>query len=186
MWDENDLFIRFRCVDNDLYAPHGTATDVLHSDGDVAEIFIDPVGDQRQFFELQCNPVGGHVDGLHTITTQPASDADGVLLPSVTRGDQWFMQGWELKGLCIAGAAFDDGKQKGWIADFALPAEPILHRLGLKKFATMKLRINFVRYDVTPASNGQAKQAVDMAWSPVMWGRPHRSPALMGTIELVP
>lgn len=184
-WNDQYLFVRFRCVDASIYAPHGKATDVLHSDGDVAEIFIDPVGDQRQYFELQCNPVGGWVDGCHVLTTQPSSDGDGVLSANVLKGDVWFFQGWPIKGLKIAGAPFAQGDQKGWIADFALPAGPILQRLALKKFVPMKLRINFIRYDVSGPGAHPMPATVDMAWSPVPWGRPHRCPALMGTIELV-
>jgi hypothetical protein len=183
-WNDQYLFVRFRSVDNILYAPHGNATNLLHSDGDVVEIFLDPVGDQRQFFELQCNPVGGWVDGMHVLTTQPTSDSDGVLSGNVLRGDAWFFQGWQIDGLHIVGAPFTDGAEKGWIADFALPAKPILHRLALGKYGPMTMRINFVRYD----SNGpppDAAPTVNMAWSPVVWGRPHRSPAKMGSIVLV-
>jgi hypothetical protein len=184
LWNGEFLYVRFRCIDSTIYAPHGIATNVLHSDGDVAEIFLDPVGDQRQFFELQSNPVGGWVDGVHVLTTQPSSDSEGVLSANVLRGDVWFFQGWEIKGLRIVAAPFTDGNEKGWIADFALPAKPILQRLGLAKYHPMTMRINFIRYD----SNGpppNAAPTVDMAWSPVMWGRPHRSPAKMGTIVLV-
>jgi len=188
MWDADFLYVRFICQEQSIYTPHGTQRDAMHSQGDVAEVFIDAVGDCRQFIELQVNPLGGTMDGRHTITTQPVSGPDGVLAGEVLKKYATFDLAGDMKGLRTAAAITDaDHGGPGWIADLAIPAPPLLERAGLQKFHPMALRINFIRYDQPdPKVQPPAKKPVFMNWSPVVWGRPHRSPAAMGTLVLEP
>jgi hypothetical protein len=185
MWDAKFLYVRFRCQDSDIYVPHGTERNAMHSDGDVAEIFLDPVGDSRQFFELQINPAGGITTGTHLITADPVSGPDGVLNNDVITKNAWFILGWEMKGLQSAASITAVDGKPGWIADMAIPAQPLLKRTGLKKLEPMTLRGNFLRYDSDQPTDAKHKQkSIFMNWSPVVWGRPHRSPAMMGTLVL--
>ena len=52
LWDAEWLYVRFEAVDDDVYVPHAEHDADLYL-GDVAEVFLDVVGDARQYFELQ-------------------------------------------------------------------------------------------------------------------------------------
>ena len=151
-------------------------------------MFIDPVGDCRQFIELQINPLGGVMDGRHSITTQPVSGPDGVLTADVLKKYASFDLAWDMQGLHTAATMTDASHgEPGWVADLAIPAGRLLEPAGLPKFHPMTLHINFIRYDQpNPQDQPPTKKPVFMNWSPVVWGRPHRSPAAMGTLVLQP
>ena len=94
--------------------------------------------------------------------------------------EMWFFPEWNFEGLKTAARIRKE--PAGWSATLAVPAAPILKRLGKKEFAAgMTLRANFVRLDYAPESG---KQAVITNWAPVVAGRVHRSPAGMGYLIL--
>ena len=183
LWDENFLYARFECRDNEIYAPFegGEAgRDAPHFQGDVVEIFLDPVGDARHYIELQVSPKNGVFDKLFLLSGEAKSGADGVLEEAIISRQSWEFPTWNLEGLRSATSAQKDG----WIVDIALPAAPLLKRLGLQKWAPMTLRANFLRYDWP--KRGPAREMTALNWSPVIWGRPHRSPQAMGFLQLKP
>ncbi len=183
LWDENFLYARFECRDTEINAPFpggAAGRDAPHYQGDVAEIFLDPVGDARQTLELQVSPKNGVFDQLLLLTGEAKSGVDGVLNQEIISRESWEFPTWNLEGVRSATSAQTDG----WIVDIALPAAPLLKRLGLKKWAPMTLRANFLRYDWPLRGDKGAMTALN--WSPVMWGRPHRSPQAMGFLQLKP
>ncbi|MDR3708081.1 MAG: carbohydrate-binding family 9-like protein [Capsulimonadaceae bacterium] len=179
LWDDARLYVRFVCDDRDIVVSRPGKP--LFS-GDTVEFFIDPVGDAREFVELQINPDNARTQYIHLITAPVvASDDDGVLCKAIMQRDDWTFTEDGMPGLVTATnrvATAVDGE--GWLADIAVPAAPLLRRLEGTHFAPMALRMNFVRYN---CFHGAAPVA--MAWSPVVWGRPHRSPQRMGTLRLV-
>ncbi|HEY3332695.1 MAG TPA: carbohydrate-binding family 9-like protein [Capsulimonadaceae bacterium] len=185
-WTPNYLFVRFVCRGGDLYAPHGVTHDTPHHAGDVAELFLDPVGDAREFIEIQINPVGGVSDTLHLLTTDAISGTDGVLLDAVISRDMWDLLEWDLRGLrSVSFPIIDGDRAVGWVASLAIPAAPTLKRLGATQWrAGLTFRANFLRYDQLLNDHG-TRNAICMNWSPVVWGRPHRSPAAMGIVTLI-
>lgn len=182
LWDANHLYVRFLCDDSDVVA---AASGRPVFDGDAVEVFIDPAGDGREFVELQVNPDGVSAQIIHLITAPVvASDSDGVLLPQIMQRDDWSFAQAVLPGFQTTARRVPvavDGP--GWIADLSLPAQPLLRRVGAARFEPMTIRANFVRFDVTRRESA-ASSEVAMAWSPVVWGRPHRSPQAMGSLRL--
>jgi len=187
LWNHDYLFVRFVCHGGDLYSPV-KGHDAPLFKGDVAEVFIDPVGDGQQFVELEVSPNNSVLDILHLITGPPASGPDGVLLANVIGRDMWSFPEWNMDGLITAtGHLTGGGKVTGWIVDMAIPAGPLLKRLGTTHYTPMKMRANFVRYDQLPGPKpGSHRQFIAMNWSPVVWGRPHRAPRAMGSLVLNP
>ena len=187
LWNHDYLFVRFVCFGGDLYSPV-KGHDAPLFKGDVAEVFIDPVGDGRQFVELEVSPNNSVLDILHLITGPPASGPDGVLLAQVIGRNMWSFPEWNMDGLITAtGHLTRAGKVRGWIVDMAIPASSLLKRLGTSHYSPMTLRANFVRYDQLPGPTpGGPRKFIAMNWSPVVWGRPHRAPRAMGMLRLLP
>lgn len=189
-WDAQFLYVRFWCRASEApWAPQGDLRDGAHHTGDVAEVFIDPVGDARQFVELQVSPANGIFDKLYLLTGEPRSNPNGVLLDEVLKRDQWEFPEWNWQGLRSAASVWSEGGTSvGWIADLALPAKPFLRRLNRPDYQQgMTLRAHLVR-NACPldagASSGRA--FLSYSWVPVPLGRPHRAPVLMGELRLTP
>lgn len=184
-WDADWLYIRFICTGPKPYAPFGNKRDGLHYKGDAVEIFCDPVGDGRQYFELQQSPVGGLLDQNTLLTTDAYSDAEGRILPIVFQRDYWPNLGYDMPGIRGAAQARQTGGQWEWIADFALPAAAVLKRKGLTHYEPMQLRLNLIRYHSVAPVGDPGWRLIAMNWAPVTWGCPHQSPAAMGFVTLV-
>jgi len=185
LWDEKYLYVRFECHDKEIYAPFAggeAGRDANHYQGDVVEIFLDPVGDAQQYIELQVSPKNGVFDALFLLTAKAESEPDGVLKREIIERNSLTFPTWNLDGLRTATALWKNGD--GWTADIALPAAPLLKRLGAKTWQPQTIRANFLRYD--PLLTNEKRTLVAMNWSPIMWGRPHRSPQAMGFLELRP
>ena len=171
-------------MDDDIYGPFGAQPNAPHFKGDTCEIFIDPVGDGGQWLELQLSPDNGVFSKLFLVTAPNDQTApDGTYAPELGP-NVWEFEGWSLEGLQTATGRFNGGQGAGWIADFALPAASLLKRLGRKEFAPMTMRANLLRYDWPQGEQGK-RALVSTNWAPVKLGRPHRSPAAMGFLELV-
>jgi len=178
LWDEETLYVRFLCEDDDIYLPvRGRDADLYL--GDVVEVFLDAVGDGRQYFELQTNAAGDLFDQLITLTAPVIeSQPNGRLLDVIVERDFWPVREWDMDGLHVAGRSVNGG----WIGEFAIPARALLRRLGRERFQPGdRIRAHLIRYDYLP---GEARRLVAMNWAPVYFGCPHISPAAMGELRL--
>lgn len=186
LWDRDFLYVRFVCEDHDVYTPFSDR-DAPHYQGDVAEVFLDPVGDGRQYFEFELSPRGGIFDQYFVLTAEPRSDEYGRLVPEVAERDLWSNLSWNCDGLKTAAKILRQGGQdSGWIAEFALPAAALLKRLGRKEFGPQALRANFLRYDWQPKPGEKDRDLAAANWSAVVRGCPHLSPSRMGLLRLEP
>ena len=188
-WDDRWLYVRFVCEDKDAYSPFSKRDEAIYQ-GDCAEIFLDVAGDGRQVVELQLAPNGAIFDQQILLTTEAKSDENLVLDQPILERDFWMDLGWNLSAMKTATSQ----TATGWIADFALPAEAILRRRGVKTFSPMTIRANFLRYDWAPDNSdawglkdasGQKRRLNAHNWAPVKHGSPHISPAAMGFLKLV-
>lgn len=186
LWDEKYLYIRFICADDRLESPFHER-DEDHYKGDVVEVFLDPVGDARQYIELQVGPDNQVLDQLMLLTADARSGEDLRLVPDVYPRNVWPIREWNMPELRTAASHQVAGdKLQGWTVDIAIPAAPLLQRLAAREFvAREQLRINLLRYEHLPRE-GDTPQFVPLNWAPVLAGCPHFSPAAMGWITLVP
>lgn len=185
LWDAKSLYIRFVCLGGSIKSPYKKHDDPLYH-ADAVEVFIDPKGDGREWVELEVSPHNVVFDQIAVLTAEPEYDAGGVLTHQVLDRDWWTDLSWNLDGLRTAtGRLQSNGKITGWIVDMAVPATPLLRRLGVKSFSPMNLRVNLLRYETMTAANGKPV-FIPMNWAPVMFGCPHISPDAMGTLVLDP
>lgn len=187
LWDANNLYIRFICKDNEIYCPFAGRDNTIYRD-DAVEVFLDPKGDGKQYFELQVSPKNDVFDQLFLCTGEPTSDKQLVLDWVIRVQEQWRIPEWNLDGLCTAANVIDKGNGDiTWIVDIAIPAKSTLKRLGMTKFIPMTMRINLVRYEWPSAKDAKTERAlIPMNWAPVLSGNPHTSPAAMGYLKLLP
>jgi len=187
LWDENFIYIRFFCQDDEVFAPY-KERDASHYEGDVVEIFLDAKGDQRSQFEIQINPENAILDLVMTATAEPMIDPTKLWFDwNFTGREVWYSRDWNCAGMKTATAKIGkNGKMTSWIAEAALPAKAILRRLGKEKYeAGQEIRANFLRYERPLLPDGK-REFIPMNWSPVMSGCPHVSPAAMGYLKLLP
>ncbi len=191
LWDAEFLYVRFIAHDAELYLPE-QGRDAALDKGDVAEVFIDAVGDGRQVYELQVNPAGDLFDQLITVTAvgELESNEVGMLDGPIIERDFWPVPGWDMAGLRHAAQSrVELAGQVGWMVDFTIPADAILRRLGQETLtAGTRVGAHLLRYKwaQAPVGSDAPRRLVAMSWAPVVYGCPHISPAAMGTLRLAP
>ena len=75
--------LHLRCAK--IYAPFQGSSPRLFM-GDVAEVFLDPVGDFRQWYEVEISPRGGLLEKNWMMTNALEVDQDNALTPAAMRG----------------------------------------------------------------------------------------------------
>ena len=182
LWDATNLYVRFDAEDASTYLPYAKHDDPLYR-GDVAEVFLDVVGDAQQWFELQVAANNATFDQNLLLTGTPKSDPNGKLDWNFLNKDLWMDLSYEMTGLKTAASLRTDG----WTVELAIPASSAARRLGVKQWqAGQKLRANLLRYDWgQPDANG-VRSLQAMNWARVLDGCPHISPQAMGFLELAP
>lgn len=188
LWDAQFLYVRFTCRQTGIDAPFASR-DQPHYKADVVEVFLDPVGDGRQYFEIEVSPKNQIFDALFTLTTEPRANENGRLLPDVINRNLWNSVDWNCESLRTATRlqTTATGETTGWVADLALPAAPLLRRLGLTKFEPLTLRAHLLRYHWTEPYADPAppsRRLIAMSWATVEKGCPHISPGAMGFLKL--
>ena len=182
LWTSDFLFVAFDCVDDEVY----TTGTMRHDDDiykeDVVEIFIDGVGDGRQYIEVQIAPDGTNLDLMYVYTSAITNAPDGRVEMPILLKDRWDFREWEMAGLVTAARK----TERGWSAEAALPAKDIVRRLGETGFKPgMELRVQFARYDWVPIGEGSIeRRIIQQTWNPVILGNPHNAPGLFGVLRL--
>lgn len=190
-YDADFLYVAFACQGRPGHIFGRVRDDELHR-GDAVEVFIDGMGDRRQFFEIQVNPGGGLLaparpegvvrDVNHLFTgVDPSVDAQGMY----TRvSEQWSFAEYDLRDMrhAVATLPDTDGEPLFWHVELALPAKELLRRSGERTLTPgRELRANFVRL-AYPEGAGRPMRC--MFWSETAFGRPHRSPGRFGRLVL--
>lgn len=182
LWDADYLYVRFICQDEEIYIPfNGNERDKDYYKGDAAEVFLDAVGDQKQYYEIQVTPANQVLDQSLTITADKVtSNANGRLTDDILQRNWWKGISYDIEGLRTAASIAGD--QKSWIVDIAIPAKVALRRLGKDQFTPMEFRVHLMRYDWQVVDGRRVLHPLN--WKPVEFGRPHQSPAAMGVLRL--
>ncbi len=180
-YDDAALYVRVRCDDDDVRSDFTQPDDPLYK-ADAVELFLDPVGDGLQWYEVQVSPRNVVFDLSTTVTAPPELQPDETLAWSFVDREVWPNPGYQMLGLRTAAARVkaDSTGGAGWIVDIAVPREALLRRMPKDAAPRGRsVRANFIRVD-HPAGQG----AVYSHWSEVRLGCPHVSPARMGTLRL--
>jgi len=152
-WDSTDLRVLFEMTDSHIQATQ-TKRDGPLWEEEVAEVFLDPVGDLESYFEIEVNLLNTVVD----------------LVIRKNRSGMTKDLAWDCDGLRTAATR----QPKGWCAELSLPLRSIaaeLPRVGTR------WRVNFCRIDRPPVVERELT-----AWSPT--GRPNfHTPERFGWLE---
>lgn len=185
LWNEEALYVAFSCVDADIFSTKTQRDDFIYLE-DVCEVFLDQIGDGRQYYEIQVSPNNAILDKIFILTAEPQSTPQLRLTPECCAKDLWSFLEWNMEGLRTAtGRIVEDGRTVGWTVEIAIPAKALMKRRGTDKLAPCEMRANFLRYDWQPGRDPSKREGIFLNWSPVANGCPHISPAAMGRMSLV-
>ena len=106
VWDDSEFRVLFECVDEHVWATM-TSRDGPLWEEEVVEVFIDPVGDARSYFEFEVNPLNTVLD----------------LVLRQNRSGWKKDVAWDCDGFRSAVQRTDTG----WNAEFAIPFLSLIH-----------------------------------------------------------
>jgi hypothetical protein len=180
-WRPEALLVAFHCHDSRVLAtPARPRDDQLYTE-DVVEMFLDPIGDGRRYWEIQVSPLGQITDAVHVITAEPPPTPTGRLPADFYVRNHICSMREDLPGIVAAAAITVDG----WTVEVAIPVA-VLPRTaaGAGVFAPGLMRLNLVRYDWDAPLNDPKRQLHQASWSAVEQGCPHQSAGRMGWLML--
>jgi hypothetical protein len=151
MWDDAALYVAMKAEDDYLQSKYTKNDEELWHE-DAFEMFLDPRGDKKDYYEIQVSPAGLVFDSY---------------LPSYRKNDN----AWS-SGAAVAAkidGTLNDGKggDKGWSAELAIPWKSLEKGGGVPPGDTKGLKVDFFRVDVT------ADKTIYSAWSPPLRGDFH-------------
>lgn len=178
LWCPEALYVRFVSDGANLKAPF-TQRDEKHFLGDVVEVFLDPRGEGRRYFEFQVSPANQIFDQRLEIAGKPQV-APSLRLRQASAKDFRADLAWNAAGLETASRIHEVAGKTKWVVELKIPAAA----LAEKAFAPGTLRANFLRYRPVPVPPGGDTAMLN--WATVLHGCPHLSPWAMGYLELMP
>jgi len=162
-WDESNFYIGALLAEPHLWATLKAHDSVIFRDNDF-EVFIDPNGDNHEYYELEINALGTTWD---------------LLLPKPYKDDGKAVNGWEIAGMKAAvnldGTLNDPSDvDRGWTVEIALPWKALgeLARRPSPPKDGDQWRVNFsrVQWPLKTVSNRYEKvpntKEDNWVWSP--------------------
>jgi hypothetical protein len=119
---------------------------------DAFEIFLDPLGDGKDYYELQVNPAGIVFDSM---------------LPTHRKNQNEWSSKMVVKTTMDGTLNNDDAKDKGWTAELAIPFASLAKQDGVPPKPDTTWNVNFFRINM-----GKDKTRYS-AWSPPLKGDFH-------------
>jgi hypothetical protein len=169
LWDKRCLYIGAELTEPDVWATLTTRDAVIYHDNDF-EIFIDPDGDNHDYYELEINALGTEWDLF--LTRPYRDDGDAV--------NEWDIGGLET-GVAVDGTINVPGDlDRGWTAEIAIPWEALAPEAGrpAPPVGGDTWRINFSRVEwktriqdgeyvkLTDPDTGRPLPEDNWVWSP--------------------
>lgn len=168
-WDSTFLYVAAELEEPNLWGTITARDAVIFQDNDF-EVFLDPDGDQRNYFELEINALGTVWDLFLARTYRDGGHADN---------------GWDIAGLrsavLLRGTINDPSdRDAGWSLELALPWASLAPpgQTGRAPRAGESWRVNFsrVEWNLVAAAGGYAKRTdpatgkplaeMNWVWSP--------------------
>lgn len=169
LWDDRFLYVAAEMEEPDVSGFLTARDSVIFHDNDF-EVFLDPDGDARDYFEIEVNALGTVWD---------------LFLPLAYRDGGTAENGWDARGLlCAVGvdgtANAPEDRDRGWTVEMAIPWADLAERAGVPAPPTPgdRWRINFSRvqwrYDtaggayvkVRDGATGMPLPEDNWVWSP--------------------
>ena len=156
LWDPAVLYIGFKCEDPD---PKGSMTqrdDPIWEDGNVVEVFLDPAGEGRSFYEFEVNPINTLLDLFFEDRDQHWKQAR-----------RWDAQ--RTQTAVDIQKSPDDKEVIGWSVEIAIPFENFHTAPQLPPSPDDCWRVNFYRYNTLADLPGDGQEL--SAWSSTLVGK---------------
>lgn len=151
LWDEKNLYIAMSAQDDNLKSEYKKHDDELWHQ-DAFEIFLDPMADKKDYFEIQVSPLGTVFDSH---------------LPKYRENKNEWISDMKVKVVTDGTVNNEEDEDKGWSAELAIPFAA-MQSLGVTPPKPgEKWAVNFFRIDATKKKN------LYSAWSPPMRGDFH-------------
>ena len=150
MWDDDHLYLAMRARDDLLKTRYTEHDDELWHD-DVFEVFLDPGGDKKHYYEIQVSPAGVVFDS-HLPAYRKNRNAWSSGARAAVRAD---------------GTLNDDAADRGWTAELAIPFAALDRGGHVPPAPGDEWTANFFRVDLT------ATKPQYTAWSPPLRGDFH-------------
>jgi hypothetical protein len=151
MWDDENLYVAMRANDDYLMSQYREHDDELWHE-DAFEIFLDPEGDARDYYELQVNPAGVVFDAFLPAYRKNQNEwTSNVIVQVRLQGD----------------LNKEDGDDRAWLAELAIPFSALKKQDSMPPKSGDTWRANFFRIDK------MEKDKHYSAWSPPLRGDFH-------------
>jgi hypothetical protein len=122
LWDDEFLYVGFRCEDSDAWSTFTEHDQPLYEE-EVVEIFLDPSGLLRAYFELQVSPRNVSFDSLILNDGGRWGEGRG---PNFQGMPQWTCRGLK-HGVTVNGDPTRRGTaDEGWSAEMAVPFSQLI------------------------------------------------------------
>lgn len=147
LWDDSNLYFAFECDDTDLSATMKKRDEHLWQE-EVVEVFIDPDGDEKNYIELEVNPLGTFLD-LFVLTPVVPIPYESYNIPAK----------WAVK---VDGTVQDSSdRDRGWNIELAVPLKEAVTAPNWPPKDGDRWRLNLYRIERKP------KYQL-IAWSPTL------------------
>ncbi len=151
MWDEKNLYVAFFAQDTNLKSSFAEHDDELWRE-DAFEVFVDPQGNKKDYYEIQVSPKGIVFDSYLPKYRKNQNDWSSNTVVSVVA-----------KGTVNNDADTDEG----WYGEMAIPFESMKYGSGIPPKEGDVWALNFFRV------NNDGDKTSYSAWSPPMRGDFH-------------
>lgn len=147
LWDDSNLYFAFECDDTDLSATMTKRDEHLWQE-EVVEIFIDPDGDEKNYIELEVNPLGAFLD-LFVLTPVVRIPYQSYNIPA-----KW--------AVTVDGTVQNSNdRDRGWRVELSMPLQEAVTASNQPPRDGDRWRLNLYRIERKPREQY-------IAWSPTL------------------
>ncbi len=147
LWDDQFLYFAFECEDTDIFATMKARDQHLWEE-EVVEVFIDPDGDQKNYIELEINPLNTFLD-LFVLTPIVPIPYESYNVPAK----------WAVKVDGTVNNSLD--KDNRWIVEASMPLKEAVTAPNIPPRNGDRWRLNLYRIERRPKEEF-------IAWSPTL------------------
>lgn len=181
LWTEKGLYAAFVVQDSTPVFGHSPEGEAIYQE-DCVELFVDVIGDHRQFWEIQVDPAGQTYIRNHVLTAPPRLTAEQRITEEFRVSELWRTSIAPPEGFKVACKL--DRAAGVWTAEMFLPASFVNRRRGGAPLEPGVWRVNIARNDWALPKEHPNRQVRDQYWASVLPGHAHLSPLAMGYLEL--
>lgn len=154
-WDDTNLYVAFNCSDSDVRGRR-MERDAPICEGDVVEVFLDPAGQGKSYYEFAVNAANSTLDALFQAGRGPEGREP---------------KRWNCAGFAAAVAVFGTlnshaDHDAGWTAEMAIPFAALDDAGNRPPQEGDSWRVNLCRTEFAPEG------AYYLTWSPTLTPKP--------------